>query len=296
LTERLRRAAPGSQVETYFPASTDALVSRFNEVLAGQTVKEAMTEGMGQMPQRIWVVHDAGALAEHELQLMARLVSNFPGANIRTVLLLGPALRSRKAFESLGRRFVRWDIEAPTPEQALAMLNQARIEGCESLVTPLLRHLQPAVLRSSSASTEPFTFSPADDGPAAPLASARRPSLAAWRQRLQQPIGQWRTRLQALLKWRPSKPLQAGANRPQRLDKPLRKGVSGAKVRWALAVAGLAALSVAVSAWLNGGRFGVSKPAGAQPVKDVRSGAEIKGTSHAVDLLPGHTSMREPRT
>ena len=291
LTERLRRAAPKSQVETYFPASTDALVARFNEVLAGQTMKEAMTEGMGQVPERIWVVHDAGALAEHELQLLARLVSNFPGANIRTVLLLGPALRSRKAFESLGRRFVRWDIEAPTPEQAQAMLSQARIEGCESLVTGLLRHLQPAVLKPASQALEPFSFSPAQDRPQAGGA-ARQPAravLAALTERARQLVPVLSQRLQSLRKLVGSAAAKVAAQ-------TARKGIRWPKARWIMAVAGLAALSVAVSAWLNGGRFGVSKPTGAQPVKDVRSGAVPNSPIKAVDLLRSAAPARESKT
>lgn len=295
LTERLRRAAPKSQVETYFPASTDALVARFNEVLAGQTMKEAMTEGMGQAPERIWVVHDAGALAEHELQLLARLVSNFPGANIRTVLLLGPALRSRKAFESLGRRFVRWDIEAPTPEQAQTMLSQARIEGCESLVTGLLRHLQPVVLKAAPA-LEPFSFSPAQDesrpqagGPARQPARAVLDALTGRARQLAALLGQ---RLQGLRKVGGG----VAAKVVVRARPPGRKGMRLPKARWIMAVAGLAALSVAVSAWLNGGRFGVSKPTGAQPVKDVRSGAVSNSPIKAVDLLRSPAPARESKT
>jgi hypothetical protein len=296
LTERLRRAAPRSQVETYFPASTDALVARFNEVLAGQTMKEAMTEGMGQVPERIWVVHDAGALAEHELQLLARLVSNFPGANIRTVLLLGPALRSRKAFESLGRRFVRWDIEAPTPEQAQTMLSQARIEGCESLVTGLLRHLQPVVLKPASPALEPFSFSPAqDEGRPQVGGAVRQPAravLAALTGRARQLLAVLGQRLQGLRKVG----VGVAGKVVVRARLPGRKGIRLPKARWIMAVAGLAALSVAVSAWLNGGRFGVSKPTGAQPVKDVRSGAVPNSPIKAVDLLRSSAPARESKT
>ena len=309
LTERLRRAAPQSQIETYFPASTDALVSRFNEVLAGQTMREAMSEGPSQVPERIWVVHDAGALAEHELQLLARLVSNFPGANIRTVLLLGPTQRSRKAFESLGRRFVRWDIEAPTPEQAQAMISQARIEGCENLVSQLLRHLQPAVVKAAVPQAvdrdlaDPFSFQ-ADDEPRLPPRAAppaRRNTALAGAALLQA----WRDKLTALT--RRLAGLRSGLNKPSRADKdasaPERKprptsgkGLRWPKARWIMAVAGLAALSVAVSAWLHGGRFGVSKPAAQQPVKDVRGGAERSGTSAAVDLIRQSIQARESRT
>jgi hypothetical protein len=77
---------------------------------------------------------------------------------------------------------------------------------------------------------------------------------------------------------------------------PGRKGMRLPKARWIMAVAGLAALSVAVSAWLNGGRFGVSKPTGAQPVKDVRSGAVPNSPIKAVDLLRSAAPARESKT
>ena len=312
LTERLRRAAPQSQIETYFPASTAALVSRFNEVLAGQTMREAMSESACAVPERIWVVHDAGALAEHELQLLARLVSNFPGANIRTVLLLGPSQRSRKAFESLGRRFVRWDIEAPTPEQAQAMMSQARVEGCENLVSQLLRHLQPAVVKAAVPHAperdlaDPFSFQ-ADDVdrlPARSASPARQASalpggpavlLQSWRDKL----AALRRRLGGLrpgMAPQPDKDESAPARKARPQTVGGRKGLRWPKARWIMAVAGLAALSVAVSAWLHGGRFGVSKPAAQQPVKDVRSGAERSGTSAAVDLIRQSNQARESRT
>lgn len=274
LTERLRRAAPQSQIETYFPASTDAMVARFNEVLAGQTMREAMNDGLGHASARIWVVHDAGALANHELELLARLVSNFPGANIRVVLMLGPALRSRKAFDALGRRFVRWDIEAPSPEQAQAMIEQARIEGCESLVTQLLRHLRPASPKSDSfepAVAEPFRFQAGQaqdrsvSEPPTPRDGAAARFLQRGRSAMSAVAARMVTRLQSFLRFK-----RTQAKGPERRSG---KGPRLPKARWIMAIGGLAALSIAVSAWLHGGRFGVSKPAVQQPVKDVRGGA-----------------------
>ena len=143
LVEQLRRQAP-CPVEVYFPASTQAMVARFDELLARRTVREAMSEHRAARPERIWLVHEAGALAEHELQLLARLVGHFPGAGVRLVMLFGPGLRGRQAFESLGRRFLRWDIDTPTPDEARAMRAQACIDGCQALVQGLLRHVQPA--------------------------------------------------------------------------------------------------------------------------------------------------------
>jgi hypothetical protein len=296
LAQRLRRASPKSQIETYFPNSTDALVARFNEVLAGHTMREAMSEPAQHSGERIWLVHDAGSLAEHELQLLARLVSNFPGANIRVVLLLGPSLRSRKAFESLGRRFVRWDIEAPTPEQAHSMLEQARVDGCETLVSQLLRRLQPSVVSSRqadfSSSTAPFGFASAPQAdrslpePAQAAHNRLSAHLQAWVQALPPKLAHLRSRLSAAR--RPSGVDRSEGGGPRGRSSPSPSSAEPKsrrprlpKARWILAVGGLAALSVAVSAWLHGGRFGVSKPATQQPVKDVRSGAQAPALNRA---------------
>jgi hypothetical protein len=152
LAARLRHAAPGSRIEVYFPANTAVMLERFNAALARQSLSQAMDEQSVRAPDYIWLVNDAGALAENELQLLASLVTNFPGSNIRVVLLLGPGDRGRKAFESFGRRILRWDIEAPTPEQAQAMLAQARTDGCEGLVSELLQKILPSLLPATAPS------------------------------------------------------------------------------------------------------------------------------------------------
>lgn len=315
LAERLRRACPQSQIETYFPVSTEALVGQFNQALASQTVREAMAEGVALAPQRIWVIHDAGALAEHELQLMARLVSHFPGSNIRVVLLLGPARRSRKAFESLGRRFVRWDIEGPTAEQAQTMLAQSRIEGCERLVSQLLRHLQPEVvgpdLRELSAHTpEPFSFRQGDDGralePSLPPGPAQK-RLASWLGLPVKCMARVRSALKSLRAFEPLKLLKsyiagqrsasAKSGTGGQVDAPsaATQAARPSRLRWVLAIAGLVGLSVAVSAALHGARFGVLKPAGPQPAKAARTAPNALDIKPAVSggdsvILPGRSN------
>lgn len=156
---RLRESAPQSPPELYFPADTTAMINRFNEAVSAMSVQEAMQAGPQPEPARIWVVHDAGALANHEVQLLARLVQNFPGANIRVVFLLGPSTQSRNMFDTMDRRFLRWDIEAPTPEQAEAMLAQSREDGCEGAVRSLLKKLE-APLPGSAAAADPAGIDP----------------------------------------------------------------------------------------------------------------------------------------
>lgn len=175
LVDQLRRMA-SCPVEIYFPASTQAMVSRFDELLDRLTMQEALNETADALPQRIWLVHDAAALADHELQLLSRLVSNFPGAGVRVVLVFGPGLKARRGFESLGRRFMRWDIELPSPEQAQAMLGRARSDGSEPFVAELLRHVQPQPARPVP--REPALAAPRRVEPVASLSSSPLPRLS----------------------------------------------------------------------------------------------------------------------
>ena len=142
LVERLRQVAPEFMLEVYFPASSEALLARFNEALSNCSIQEAM-DGKGVLAApRVWIVHDASALPDHEIQLLARLVQNFPGANIRVVLLMTVASNKQKLLNSFGRRILCWDIEPPTAEQAESLLAQARVDGREVAVRALLKKIK----------------------------------------------------------------------------------------------------------------------------------------------------------
>ena len=141
LVARLREAAPEIELEVCFPASADALISRFNEVLQTYSIQDAMGNKVQNAPPKIWIVHDAAALPDHEIQLLARLVQNFPGANIRVVMLLTAASGKHELLNAFGRRFLHWDIEPPTLAQKNALLEQARAQGRETLVNGLLNQL-----------------------------------------------------------------------------------------------------------------------------------------------------------
>lgn len=141
LVARLREAAPEIELEVCFPASADALISRFNEVLQTYSIQDAMGNKVQNAPPKIWIVHDAAALPDHEIQLLARLVQNFPGANIRVVMLLTAASGKHELLNAFGRRFLHWNIEPPTLAQKNALLEQARAQGRETLVNGLLKQL-----------------------------------------------------------------------------------------------------------------------------------------------------------
>lgn len=143
LVARLREAAPHIGLEVCFPASADALITRFNEVLQDYSIEDAMGAKFHNAPPKIWIVHDAGALPDNEIQLLARLVQHFPGANIRVVMLFNAASQKQKLLAAFGRRILSWDIEPPTAEQAELLLEQARAQGREGVVGALLRQVSP---------------------------------------------------------------------------------------------------------------------------------------------------------
>lgn len=226
LFARLRESSPTSQLEVYFPADTAAMLARFNEVLASQSVEQAMKLSGQESAVRIMIVHDAGSLADHEVQLLARLVQNFPGANIRIVLLLGTSARSRKIFESFDRRMLRWDIEAPTPDQAEAMLAQGREDGCEGAVRALLQKMQ------APEPGEPIQADPAGIDPLGFDAGVTRAPAGT-------EVFTFSGGADAKKKAKPAQ------------DKVRTKRGRADYVRWLMAISFLAALSVGTTAWLH---------------------------------------------
>jgi cell division septation protein DedD len=143
---QLRQQAPEHSIEVYFPANTDSLLARFNEVLAQQSVQQATRAATAAEGAQIWIVHDAHTLPESEVQLLARLIQNFPGANIRAILLMSGAKRQNITLSSFGRKLLRWDIEAPNSEQVQAALELASSEGRSGPLIQMLKRMDhPAV-------------------------------------------------------------------------------------------------------------------------------------------------------
>ena len=143
LVARLREAAPHIGLEVCFPASAEALITRFNEVLQDYSIEDAMGAKFHNAPPKIWIVHDAGALPDNEIQLLARLVQHFPGANIRVVMLFNASSQKQKLLAAFGRRILNWEIEPPTSEQSEILMEQARAQGREGVVGALLRKITP---------------------------------------------------------------------------------------------------------------------------------------------------------
>ncbi|MGB4195101.1 MAG: hypothetical protein WBK09_14070, partial [Limnohabitans sp.] len=264
LLARLRQQAPDHRIEVYFPANTDSLLGRFNEVLASQSLNQAVKAPSTTHQAQIWLVHDAQTLPESEIQLLARLIQNFPGANIRAILLMsGHANAQKSPLSAFGRKILRWDIEAPTEDQAQAALDLARHEGhfhaVQQLVQRIQRQQRPPEL------DVPFQ---------APVLSAGQPSTEADKpstSSLQNQINTFQQRGAAAVRsWQ-----QAG----QRLRRAPRWLRHNSKL--ALGIAFALVMSTLMMLWIQPEAFGLksAKPVAAAPLTSPQLAAALPAAS-----------------
>lgn len=161
LLAQLRQQAPEHRIEVYFPTNTDALLGRFNDVLAAQSVKQATQSPPSTGQAHIWIVHDAHRLPESEVQLLARLIQNFPGAQIRAILLMSGTHSATWPLSAFGRKILRWDIEVPSLEQAQSALELAQHEGRSGPIVQLLQRMDhPACADKLEVQDTPDTATP----------------------------------------------------------------------------------------------------------------------------------------
>ena len=144
LVQRLRKRLPETPTEIFFPTHTEALIARFNDLLEDVSV-DAATQNTGpQAPQKLWIVHDASALPEHELKLLLRLLQHLPGARVSAVLVLNGQAGSLRNLDPQGRRLMRWEIEPPTQAQIDQTVEEARQQGREFAALELIARIQTA--------------------------------------------------------------------------------------------------------------------------------------------------------
>ena len=134
------RHLPDLQIEVFLPANTEALLERFNQILSGLSLTDARDAESSPAPRRVLIAHDAKAINSRELQLLARLIQDFPGANTSLVLLLDQSgsRQHERSLENFGQRLLRWPLEKPTREEGDVLLAQARMRGLEVEVKKLL--------------------------------------------------------------------------------------------------------------------------------------------------------------
>lgn len=121
------------QIEVFLPQNTEALLDRFNQILSGLSLEDARNGDNSPAPRRVLIAHDAKAISTRDLQLLSRLVQDFPGANVSLVLLLDRTgiAQHEKSLDNFGQRLLRWPLEQPTRDEGEALLKVARGMGFE---------------------------------------------------------------------------------------------------------------------------------------------------------------------
>ena len=139
LINKLRKS-DGLHVEVFLPQNTEALLDRFNQILADLSIDEARNAQTSQAPRRVLLAHDAKAISERDMQLMSRLVQDFPGAHVSVVLLVDKigSQMHEKNLEKFGQRLMRWPLETPSREEGETLLDMARAAGYEVEVKKVL--------------------------------------------------------------------------------------------------------------------------------------------------------------
>jgi len=167
---RLKRALPDTPIEVFMPPDTEAMLERFNKLLTTIKLDEATKPRGGQLPEKIWVVHDANALATHELDLFTRLILQFPGAGIGAVLMFASESAQADKLATQNKQFVSWALELPTAEQKLSAIQQARKEGNEEVAVEFFNKLA----KASSKKTTPLLNAAVSSGGASKAASPQK--------------------------------------------------------------------------------------------------------------------------
>ena len=167
---RLKRALPDTPIEVFMPPDTEAMLDRFNKLLTTIKLDEATKPRGGQLPEKIWVVHDANALATHELDLFTRLILQFPGAGIGAVLMFASESAHADKLATQNKQFVSWAFEFPTPEQKLSAIQQARKNGNEEMAVEFFNKLA----KASTKKTTPLLNAAVASGGASKAASPQK--------------------------------------------------------------------------------------------------------------------------
>ena len=179
---RIRQKLNNTLIEVFLPRDTEAMLERFNQLLNTLSLDVATKSRIGLAPEKVWVVHDANAMGAHELELLTRLIQQFPGAGVSVVLMFQTQAASRDDFANQHKQFVSWVLELPTAEQKLSAVQQARKNGQEEQALEFFNRLTKAAVKKTPSTPSAKAASAAATGQSSPSAAKSRktPSSKVW--------------------------------------------------------------------------------------------------------------------
>jgi len=150
---RIKQKLPQTQLEVFLPRDTEAMLERFNQLLNTLSLDVATKLRVGLAPEKVWVVHDANAMGGHEIQLLTRLIQQFPGAGISVILMFTEGTSQGDAIANQNKQFIAWSLERPSAEQKLAAIQQARKNGQEEAAVDFFNRLSKTAVKKLPASS-----------------------------------------------------------------------------------------------------------------------------------------------
>lgn len=127
---------PGVKVLSQQPASTEVILQRFNKMLADIPVDNALARNAGHDETiHVFVVHDGPSIQNSDYTLMARLVSDLPGAQLRLVVIVDTAMSAQERVQAVGRKALHWAV-GPSKRSTQHWLTGEPNEPTASVTTP----------------------------------------------------------------------------------------------------------------------------------------------------------------
>ena len=174
---RIKQKLPQTQLEVFLPRDTEAMLERFNQLLNTLSLDVATKQRVGLAPEKVWVVHDANAMGGHEIQLLTRLIQQFPGAGISVILMFTEGTSQGDAIANQNKQFIAWSLERPSAEQKLAAIQQARKNGQEEAAVDFFNRLSKSAVKKLPASAGgAASAAPAKAAPPPPPRKTRQTS------------------------------------------------------------------------------------------------------------------------
>lgn len=155
VVKRIHQEFPETSLEVLLPADTEGLLDRFNAILNSLSFEVATKPKSSSAPHKIWLIQNANALAEKDIQILLKLIENFPGAGICAVLLFDASETEALSIFDNNPKVNTWVLSLPTPEQKLNAIQQARRNGTEEIAIEFFNQLAKSEKRLSAPQVTP---------------------------------------------------------------------------------------------------------------------------------------------
>ena len=173
VVRRINQDFPQTSLEVLLPADTEGLLDRFNAILNSLSFQVATQPTIKGMPDKIWLIQNANALGEKDIQILLKLIENFPGAGICAVLMFDASETESLPIFDNNPKINTWVLSLPTPEQKLNAIQEARRNGTEEIAIEFFNQLAKSEKSLSSVrSAVPETSATSVEKQEAPLRTA----------------------------------------------------------------------------------------------------------------------------